>query len=92
MILIVAGRRAHVARPLALALAAALCVLGLQNKVQAVLLIGALPLLILPFGNARSASAPFWRHARTAWPAAAAASVVTIGAAWLAWPLDRNRL
>ena len=52
LILIVAGRRAHVARPLALALAAALCVLGLQNKVQAVLLIGALPLLILPFGNA----------------------------------------
>lgn len=87
LILIVAGRRAHVARPLALALAAALCVLALQNKVQAVLLIGALPLLILPFGNARSASAPFWRHARTAWPAAAAASVVTIGAAWLAWPL-----
>ena len=37
--------------------------------------------------RARSASAPFWRHARTAWPAAAAASVVTIGAAWLAWPL-----
>ena len=50
-------------------------------------MIGALPVLILPFGNAGSASAPFWRRARTAWPAAAAVSVVTIGAAWLAWPL-----
>ena len=52
MILIVVGRRASVARPLGMALAAALCVLGLENKVQAILLIGALPLLILPFGSA----------------------------------------
>ena len=36
-----------------------------ENKVQAILLIGALPLLILPFGNAASASVPFWRRART---------------------------
>ena len=45
-----------------LALAAALCVLGLENKVQAILLIGALPLLILPFGGAASASVAFWRN------------------------------
>ena len=50
-------------------------------------MIGALPVLILACGNAGSASAPFWRRARTAWPAAAALSVVTIGAAWPAWPL-----
>src|SRR3984957_19718466 len=34
LILIATGRRASVARPLALAIAAALCVLGLENKVQ----------------------------------------------------------
>ena len=44
-----------------MALAAALCVLGLENKVQAILLIGALPLLVLPFGGAESASVAFWR-------------------------------
>ena len=40
MILIVVGRRGSVARPLWMAVAAALCVLGLENKVQAILLIG----------------------------------------------------
>src|SRR6267378_3562868 len=52
LVLIVVGRRAGVARPLALAAAAGLCVLGLENKVQAILMIGALPLVILPFGAA----------------------------------------
>ena len=56
MILIVIGRRASVARPLGMALAAALCVLGLENKVQVILLIGALPVLVLPFGSTESAS------------------------------------
>ena len=56
LILIVAGRSASPARPLAMAVAAALCVLGLENKVQAILLIGALPIVILPFGSATSAS------------------------------------
>ena len=45
LILIVVGRRAGLARPLAMAVAAALCVLGLENKVQAILLIGALPIV-----------------------------------------------
>src|SRR5438045_1169307 len=45
MILIAAGRRATPARPLALALAAFLCVLGLENKVQAILLIGLVPVV-----------------------------------------------
>src|SRR5467141_1992317 len=49
LILIVAGRRATVTRPLAVALAAALCMFGLENKVQSILLIGALPLVMLPF-------------------------------------------
>src|SRR5215472_13860696 len=51
MILIAIGRRAFLARPLGMAAAAALCVIGLENKVQAILMIGALPVLILPFGG-----------------------------------------
>lgn len=86
MILIIAGRRANVGRPFALALAAALCVLGLENKVQAILLIAALPVIILPFGNAASGSVPFWRSA-SAWPIAAIAAVLALLAAWVASPL-----
>ena len=62
MILIMVGRRAVRLRPLGMAVAAALCVLGLENKVQAILLIGVLPLVILPFGSAASASVAFWRN------------------------------
>ena len=67
LILIAAGRRGTVARPLALAAAAALCVLGLENKVQAILLTGTLPILILTFGSAASASVAFWRHSQFRW-------------------------
>jgi len=87
LILIAAGRSASVARPLWIALAAALCVLGLANKVQVILLIGALPLLILPFGGAGSASVGFWRSTRSAWPATALAAVAAAITAWAAWPL-----
>jgi hypothetical protein len=87
MILIVAGRRASALRPLWMAVAAALCVLGLENKVQAILLIGVLPVVILPFGSAASASVAFWRRPRSSWLAAAAAVVAAIMAAWVAWPL-----
>ncbi len=87
LILIVVGRRASAARPLGMALAALLCMLGLENKVQAVLLIAALPLVILPFGGAGSASAAFWRNPISAWPAAAAAALAASGAAWAAYPL-----
>jgi hypothetical protein len=87
MILIVNGRRASLARPLWMALAAALCVLGLDNKVQAILLIAALPVLILPFGGATSASVPFWRNGRSALLLAVASLVAAVIAASLAWPL-----
>jgi hypothetical protein len=87
LILIAVGRRAVVARPLAMAVAAALCVLGLENKVQVILLIGALPLLILPFGSATSASVAFWNHAQLRWPATGVAAIAAIAAAWAAWPL-----
>ncbi len=87
MILIVAGRRASIARPLALAAAAALCVLGLENKVQAILLIGALPLVILPFGSADSPSVAFWRNPRSSLMAGGLAAIAALAAAIAAWPL-----
>ena len=87
LILIVAGRRATLTRPLAVALAAALCMFGLENKVQAILLIGALPLLVLPFGSPESPSVAFWRNTASAWLATIAAAVVAGAALWMAWPL-----
>src|ERR1700738_4881107 len=85
MILIVLGRRASIARPPALATAAGLCVLGLENKVQAILLIGALPLLVMPFGSTKSASVAFWCNTRSSWLAAGIAAIAAISAAWAAW-------
>ena len=87
MILIVIGRRASIARPLRMAFAAALCVLGLENKVQAILLIAALPLLILPFGGAESASVAFWRDSRSALALAVLSAMTAAVAGWTAWPL-----
>jgi len=86
MILIVIGRRASIARPLGMAAAAGLCVLGLENKVQVILLIGALPLLAMPFGSAASASVGFWRNT-SGWLATGVAAVAAIAAAWIASPL-----
>ncbi len=87
MILIVIGRRASLARPFAMAAAAALCVIGLENKVQAILLIGTLPFVILPFGGPQSASVAFWRNTSAGWLAAAFAAIIALAAAWAAWPL-----
>ncbi len=87
MILMMTGLRASAVRPLWIALAAGLCVLGLENKVQAILLIAALPLLILPFGGRHSASMTFWRKDRLAFPFAI---LMVVGAAmttWAAMPL-----
>jgi len=87
LVLIASGRRASITRPLLMAIAAALCVLGLENKVQAILLIGALPLLALPFGSADSASVGFWRDPRSGWVAVGIAAIAAIAATWAAWPL-----
>lgn len=87
MILIVIGRRASIARPLWMALAAALCVLGLENKVQAILLIAALPLLILPFGGPESVTVAFWRNSRSAFSLAFVSAIAAVAAILAAWPL-----
>src|SRR4051812_3885639 len=76
LILIIVGRSAGIARPLAMALAAFLCMLGMENKVQAVLLIAALPFVILLFGGAGSASVAFWRKPASAWPATIVAALL----------------
>src|SRR5260370_18707289 len=59
MILIAGSRRGTISRPLAIAAPAMLCLLGLENKIHAILLIAALPLLILPFAGPASASDDF---------------------------------
>jgi hypothetical protein len=87
MILIVIGRRACSARPLWMAFAAALCVLGLENKVQAILLIAALPVLILPFGCTTSASVALWRNGRPALALAVISIIAAVIAVSVAWPL-----
>jgi len=87
VILIIVGRRASIARLLAIAVAAALCMLGLENKVQAILLIGALPIIMLPFGSAESQSVAFWRNTPTAWLATVMAAIAAGAAMWLASPL-----
>ena len=87
MILIAIGRRAGLTRPLWIASAAALCVLGLENKVQAILLVAALPVLILPFGCTTSASVPFWRSGRPALALAIVSVIAAIVALSVAWPL-----
>lgn len=86
MLLIAVARRAGNWRPLALAGAAALCVLGLENKVQIILLIAALPVLMLPFGNADSISTSFWRGPK-AWLAVVASAIIAAAMLALAWPL-----
>src|SRR5258706_14798404 len=75
MVLIVVGRSSNIARPLWMAVAAGLCMLGLENKVQAILLIGALPLLLLPFGGVKSTSVALWRSTPSSWVATRIAAV-----------------
>ncbi len=87
MLLIAIGRRANLARPAGVALAGALCVLGLENKVQAILLIGTLPFLILPFGSAESKSIAFWNNTASSWLAVAVAAIISVAATWAASPL-----
>jgi hypothetical protein len=69
-----------------MAASAALCVIALEDKVQAILLIAALPVLILPFGSEKSPSVRFW-NTRAGWLGVALAAIAALGCAWAAWPL-----
>jgi len=90
LILVIAARQATNTRPLVLALAAFLCMLGLENKVHAILPIAALPLMILPFGSAAGASTAFWKQDSRRWVAAAAFAVTALMILWVSWPLIRT--
>ncbi len=89
MILIVIAQRASTWRPLALMAAAALCVLGMENKVQVILLIAALPVMILPFGSGSGASAGFWNNGSRAWLTVLFAAMVAAVLFSAALPLIR---
>ncbi|MEW6643168.1 MAG: hypothetical protein AB1586_21870 [Pseudomonadota bacterium] len=86
LLLIIVGRRAGPWRPLLVGLAAACCVLGLENKVHAILLIAALPVLLLPFGSRESASVGLWTRA-SGWIIALGAVIAALLAVAAAWPL-----
>ena len=92
MILIVVAQRASAWRPLAVMAAAALCVLGMENKVQVVLLIAALPVIVLPFGASTGASVSFWDNGSRAWLTALLASIVAAVLFFAALPLIRAGL
>ena len=89
MILVLAARKAGNGRPFVLALAAFLCLLGLENKVHSILPIAALPLMILPFGSSAGASTPFWKRDPRRWLAATAFAVTALILLWASWPLIR---
>jgi hypothetical protein len=83
MILMIVARRGTIWRPLAIGFAALLCVLALENKVHAILLVAMLPALLLPFGAPAGASSAFWRGI-SAWAVVPAAA---IGAGLLFWSI-----
>lgn len=89
LVLVIVAKRASSWRPLAVAAAAALCVLGMENKVQIILLIAALPVLMLPMGTPASISTAFWKNPARAWRATAAAIVVAALLFLLALPIVR---
>lgn len=87
IVLIGTARRATPWRPLWLGLAGLLCVLGLDNKVQAILLIAGLPVMLLPFGSTATASVAPWQSLRSSLAPIAALAVATALAAWAAAPV-----
>jgi hypothetical protein len=89
LILVIVARRAGNWRPLALALVACLCVLGLENKVHVILLIAALPMMILPFGSAGGASTSFWKNDPRRWFAVGGGAIVAMLMLWTSSSLIR---
>jgi hypothetical protein len=69
-------------RPAIVGLAGLLITLAMLNKIQAVFLICALPILVLPFGPDATLQRGFWQTPRWAWPALAMSAV---GAAFVVY-------
>lgn len=87
ILLIEAARRATPTRPMWLAMAALFCGLGMESKVQAILLIAGLPVMLMPFGSAATASVAPWQSFRASLVPIAALAVATAIAAWAASPI-----
>jgi hypothetical protein len=90
LLLLICAQKEHGPwRPLLVGLAAFAATLALVNKVQAILLIAAFPLIALLFGRAIEADADFWRSSRYGPPLAAgygaSALLVAIAAVPLVW-------
>lgn len=92
LLLILVGRKAQPWRPFWLGVAALLCTFALMNKVQAVLLVAALPVMLLPFGNAESKSAETWRRPSSAVPAIVLSAILAALLAYGAYPLVSDGL
>src|SRR5581483_6656605 len=89
LILLVAARSPHLAiRPILVGIAAFFATLAMDNKVQAIFLIAALPVLALPFGE-RSQRTGYWTGRRAGW-AVAALAVLALLAAIAVEPLIRQ--
>jgi len=82
LVLIPQCRRGTAWRPLVLAVVAALCMLGLENKVHVIVLVAALPVLAIAFSEAGATSAPFWRTSPLAWPAVVLAAALATVLIW----------
>jgi len=85
--LMIAAREASRWRPLIFAATAMSCMLALENKVHAILLIMALPVLVVPCGRPEGASVDFWRRGRARWGAAGVAVLAALVLALAARPL-----
>jgi hypothetical protein len=87
MLLVAARRGERPWRPVIVGIASLLITLGMQSKVQVFFLIGALPILLPPFGpEAAPSTKPqqrFW-HGSGAWTGAAIAALVATFAVYLA--------
>lgn len=89
LLLIAAARTTHRGRVLMIGLAALLAIVGLVNKVQAIVLIAALPLIVLPFGTRAAARFDAMR-APLRWLSAIVAIALAAAAAALVWPLIQS--
>ncbi|MGH6663697.1 MAG: hypothetical protein ACREB2_02175 [Pseudolabrys sp.] len=84
MLLIAATRGQRWWRPAIFGAAGLLIALAMQNKIQVMFLVCALPILLLPFGASREHQRGFWNVPHLAWPALAAIVGVALLATFLA--------
>ena len=82
MLLVVGKNGSWTWRPAVVGLAGLLVTLAIENKIQILFLICALPVLLLPFGGEPQRG--FWDAPRRAWPALAASIVIALVAFLLA--------